>query len=216
MKRILSGNQAVAFGALSAGVKAVTGYPGTPSTGCIEHLLTMDLPDRHVEWSTNEKVAFEIAAGAAWAGHRAMCTMKMSGVNVAYDALISIAHSGTNGGLLIYVADDPGRADRVRAVRGSRQSRLPAAHDNRCARAHRRRRRRPNPAAGDRTDPGEGHRPLHQGRRGDLPATAPRPDRAARTGRRVGSRQEAQQARTRRRAGRIGHRRRGRGERLPQ
>ena len=108
MKRILSGNQAVAFGALSAGVKAVTGYPGTPSTGCIEHLLTMDLPDRHVEWSTNEKVAFEIAAGAAWAGHRAMCTMKMSGVNVAYDALISIAHSGTNGGLLIYVADDPG------------------------------------------------------------------------------------------------------------
>jgi indolepyruvate ferredoxin oxidoreductase alpha subunit len=68
----------------------------------------MDLPGRHVEWSTNEKVAFEIAAGAAWAGHRALCTMKMTGVNVAYDALISIAYSGTNGGLVIYVADDPG------------------------------------------------------------------------------------------------------------
>jgi len=108
MKRILSGNQAVALGALRAGVKVVTGYPGTPSTGCLAHLLTMDLPERHVEWSTNEKVAFEIAAGAAWAGHRAMCTMKMSGVNVAYDALISIAYSGTNGGLVIYVADDPG------------------------------------------------------------------------------------------------------------
>ena len=107
-KQIATGNQAVAFGALRAGVKVVTGYPGTPSTGCLSHLLTMDLPGRHVEWSTNEKVAFEIAAGAAWAGHRAMCTMKMSGVNVAYDALISIAYSGTNGGLVIYVADDPG------------------------------------------------------------------------------------------------------------
>jgi len=107
-KRITTGNEAVALGALRAGVKVVSGYPGTPSTGCLAHLLTLDLPDRTVEWSTNEKVAFEIAAGAAWAGRRAMCTMKMSGVNVAYDALISIAYSGTNGGLVIYVADDPG------------------------------------------------------------------------------------------------------------
>jgi len=108
MKQLLTGNQAVAHGALRAGVKVVTGYPGTPSTGCLAHLLTLDLPGRHVEWSTNEKVAFEIASGAAWAGQRAMCTMKMSGVNVAYDALISIAYSGTNGGFVIYVADDPG------------------------------------------------------------------------------------------------------------
>ena len=107
-KRILTGNQAVAIGALRAGVAIATGYPGTPSTGCVAHLLTLDLPGRHVEWSSNEKVAFEIAAGAAWAGRRALCTMKMSGVNVAYDALISIAYSGTNGGLVIYVADDPG------------------------------------------------------------------------------------------------------------
>ena len=98
----------MALGALRAGVKVATGYPGTPSTGCLAHLLTLDLPDHHVEWSANEKVAFEIAAGAAWAGHRALCTMKMSGVNVAYDALISIAYSGTNGGLVIYVSDDPG------------------------------------------------------------------------------------------------------------
>jgi indolepyruvate ferredoxin oxidoreductase alpha subunit len=71
-------------------------------------LLARDLPGRHVEWSTNEKVAFEIAAGAAWAGQRALATMKMSGLNVAYDAVISIAYSGTNGGLVVYVADDPG------------------------------------------------------------------------------------------------------------
>jgi len=108
MRRIVTGNQAIALGALRAGVRVVTGYPGTPSTGCITHLLSLDLPGRHVEWSTNEKVAFEIAAGAAWAGQRAMVTMKMSGVNVAFDALISIAYSGTNGGLVIYVADDPG------------------------------------------------------------------------------------------------------------
>jgi len=107
--KLLTGNEALVWGALRAGVKVVTGYPGTPSSGAIGSLLRMDLDDgRHVEWSTNEKVAFEIAAGAAWAGQRALCTMKMSGLNVAYDAVISIAYSGCNGGLVIYVADDPG------------------------------------------------------------------------------------------------------------
>jgi indolepyruvate ferredoxin oxidoreductase alpha subunit len=85
-----------------------TGYPGTPSSGALGSLLNMELKNRHVEWSVNEKVAFEIAAGASWAGQRALCTMKMSGLNVAYDSLISIAYSGCNGGLVIYVADDPG------------------------------------------------------------------------------------------------------------
>jgi indolepyruvate ferredoxin oxidoreductase alpha subunit len=107
--RIVSGNEALALGALRAGVKIVTGYPGTPSSGAIGSLLKMDFGDeRHVEWSVNEKVALEIAAGVSWAGHRALCTMKMSGLNVAYDSLISIAYSGCNGGLVIYVADDPG------------------------------------------------------------------------------------------------------------
>ena len=108
MKRLITGNEAVAYGALAAGVKVVAGYPGTPSTGALASLLAMDLKDTHVEWSTNEKVAFEIAAGAAWAGHRALCTMKMSGVNVAADSLLSIAYSGCEGALVIYVADDPG------------------------------------------------------------------------------------------------------------
>ncbi|MFW6135731.1 MAG: thiamine pyrophosphate-dependent enzyme [Chloroflexota bacterium] len=106
---MITGNEAVALGALHAGVKVVTGYPGTPSSGALGRLTEMGLgSERHVEWSTNEKVAFEIAAGAAWAGQRAMCTMKMSGLNVASDSVFSIAHSGVNGGLVIYVADDPG------------------------------------------------------------------------------------------------------------
>ena len=104
----MTGNEALALGAVHAGVKVVTGYPGTPSTGALASLLEMQPPGVHVEWSTNEKVAFEIAAAAAWAGQRALCTMKMSGLNVAYDSLVSVAHSGVIGGLVIYVADDPG------------------------------------------------------------------------------------------------------------
>jgi indolepyruvate ferredoxin oxidoreductase alpha subunit len=108
-KKIVTGNEALVLGALRAGVKVATGYPGTPSSGALGSLLKMDLGDsRHVEWSTNEKVAFEIAAGAAWAGQRALCTMKMSGLNVASDSVYSIAYSGVNGGLVIYVADDSG------------------------------------------------------------------------------------------------------------
>ena len=106
--KLLTGNEALALGALHAGIKVATGYPGTPSSGALESLLAMDPPGVHVEWSTNEKVAFEIALGAAWAGQRALCTMKMSGLNVAYDSLISGAHSGVVGGLVVYVADDPG------------------------------------------------------------------------------------------------------------
>ncbi|TDA66035.1 MAG: hypothetical protein D9V45_03565 [Chloroflexi bacterium] len=108
MKKLITGNEAIAYGALRAGVKAVTGYPGTPSTGCLSSLLAMNLVDTYVEWSVNEKVALEVAAGVAWSGHRALCTMKMSGLNVAYDSLISVAYSGCDGGLVVYVADDPG------------------------------------------------------------------------------------------------------------
>lgn len=108
MKKLVTGNEAVAYGALHAGVKVVAGYPGTPSTEVIATLLEMEVPGTHVEWSTNEKVGFEVAAGAAYAGHRALSTMKMSGLNVCYDSLIGIAYSGVNGGLVVFVADDPG------------------------------------------------------------------------------------------------------------
>ncbi len=108
MKKTISGNEAIAYGALEAGVRVVSGYPGTPSTEVIQSMLKMDIPGTDVEWSTNEKVAFEVAAGAAHIGHRALCTMKMSGLNVCYDSLIGIAYSGCKGGLVVYVADDPG------------------------------------------------------------------------------------------------------------
>ncbi len=106
--KILSGNEALAHGALRAGVKLVAGYPGTPTSRAIAFLLALELKDRHIEWSVNEKVALEVATGAAWSGFRSLCTMKMSGLNVAYDSLISIAYSGIQGGMVIYVADDPG------------------------------------------------------------------------------------------------------------
>ena len=111
MKKILSGNQALAYGALAAGVDVVAGYPGTPSTEALTEILAF--AGKHesapwVEWSTNEKVAFDVATGAAWAGKRALATMKMSGLNVALDSVMSVAYSGTTGGFVLYVSDDPG------------------------------------------------------------------------------------------------------------
>lgn len=104
---LLSANQALARGAIEAGVALVTGYPGTPSTYAIEALLKVPDLGFRVEWSVNEKVAFEVATGVSWAGLRSLVTMKMSGLNVASDALVSVQYSGTNGGMVVYVADDP-------------------------------------------------------------------------------------------------------------
>lgn len=104
---LLSANQALARGAIEAGVAYVTGYPGTPSTYLIEALLTVPNLGFKAEWSINEKVAFEVATGVSWAGLRSLVTMKMSGLNVASDAFVSVQYSGTNGGMVIYVADDP-------------------------------------------------------------------------------------------------------------
>ena len=109
LKKLLTGNEAIAEGAIESGAVVVTGYPGTPSTEVILTLLPQEKElGIHIEWSVNEKVAFEIAAAAAWAGKRALVTMKMSGVNVAADSLASVAYSGCTGGLVIFVADDPG------------------------------------------------------------------------------------------------------------
>lgn len=103
----LSGNEAIARGAIEAGVSLVTGYPGTPSTYVIETLLRLPDLGFRVEWSVNEKVAFELATGVSWAGLRSLVTMKMSGLNVASDSFLSVQYSGAKGGLVLYVADDP-------------------------------------------------------------------------------------------------------------
>ena len=105
---LLMGNEAVARGAIEAGVKIVIGYPGTPSSEVIQSLapLAKELGIR-VEWSVNEKVAVDIAAGAALAGARCLVTMKSAGLNVASDSIMSIAYGDADGGLVIYVADDP-------------------------------------------------------------------------------------------------------------
>src|SRR5215467_3754833 len=105
----LTGDEAVARAALELGVQVVTGYPGNPSTKTITALIPLARQyEMAVEWSVNEKVALEVATGAAWAGKRCLVGMKMSGVNVMADSLLSVAHSGVNGALVIYAVDDVG------------------------------------------------------------------------------------------------------------
>ena len=106
MKKLLLGNEAVARGAWEAGVNVVSSYPGTPSTEITENMAKYD--EVFCEWAPNEKVATEVAIGAAVAGARAMCCMKHVGLNVAADPLFTVAYTGVNGGLVIVVADDPG------------------------------------------------------------------------------------------------------------
>ncbi|MDO4807673.1 MAG: indolepyruvate ferredoxin oxidoreductase subunit alpha [Coriobacteriales bacterium] len=104
----LMGNEAIALGALAAGVQVVAGYPGTPSTEVLETVARRKTNDVYVEWSANEKAALEVAAGAAYAGARALVTMKQVGLNVASDPLMSLEYVGVKGGLVLVVADDPG------------------------------------------------------------------------------------------------------------
>ena len=106
MKELMLGNEAIARGVYEAGVRVVSSYPGTPSTEITENAIRYD--GIYAEWAPNEKVALEVALGAAIAGGRALCCMKHVGLNVAADPLFTAAYTGINGGLLIVVADDPG------------------------------------------------------------------------------------------------------------
>lgn len=106
--RLLMGNEAMAFGAIKAGVNVVSGYPGTPSTEVLETIAKNNPGDIYVEWSVNEKVAMEVAAGASYAGSRSLVTMKQVGLNVASDPLMSLSYIGVKGGMVVLVADDPG------------------------------------------------------------------------------------------------------------
>ncbi len=107
MRHLLSGNEAIARGAYEAGVTVGTGYPGTPSTEILENLVKYK-PEVYCEWSPNEKVAFEVAAGASLAGARSIVTMKHVGLNVAADPLMTLSYISVEGGFVACVADDPG------------------------------------------------------------------------------------------------------------
>lgn len=107
-QEFLMGNQAIALGALAAGVRLVAGYPGTPSTEVLEIVAKNRQENTYVEWSVNEKSAMEVGAGAAYTGARTMVTMKQVGLNVAADPLMSLEYIGVKGGMVILVADDPG------------------------------------------------------------------------------------------------------------
>lgn len=106
MKKLLLGNEAVARGLYEAGCRVASSYPGTPSTEVTECIAKYD--EITSEWAPNEKVACEVAFGAAVAGARSFCAMKHVGLNVAADPLFTSSYTGVNAGLVIVVADDPG------------------------------------------------------------------------------------------------------------
>lgn len=107
--KTLNGDQAIAYGALASGVKLVTSYPGSPSSGTVETII--DLAQKHeiyVEWSGNEKIAMEMGIGASIAGRRALVCVKSVGMNVMVDPLMVLNLTPVNGGLVILLGDDPG------------------------------------------------------------------------------------------------------------
>ena len=106
-RMFVSGDEAVAIAALDCGIALGAGYPGTPSTEILEVFAELGGPG---QWSPNEKVAFEVALGAAYGGARALVTMKHVGLNVAADPFFTAAYTGVAGALIIVSADDPGMA----------------------------------------------------------------------------------------------------------
>ncbi len=105
MKQLLSGNEAVARGAWEEGIQVASAYPGTPSTEILENFARY--PNVYAEWAPNEKVAVDVAVGAAYAGQRALAAMKHVGVNVAADSVFYASMTGMEAGLVIVTADDP-------------------------------------------------------------------------------------------------------------
>lgn len=107
MKKLLSGNEAVARGAYESDVRVASAYPGTPSTEILE-TISAEFPEIYAEWSPNEKVAFEVGTGCSFAGGRTLVAMKHVGVNVAADPLFTLSYTGVKGGFVLVSADDPG------------------------------------------------------------------------------------------------------------
>lgn len=110
MKKLLLGDEAIALGAIHAGLSGVYAYPGTPSTEITEFIQTDPIAKArgvHSRWCTNEKTAMEAALGMSYAGKRALVCMKHVGMNVCADAFVNSAITGANGGLVVLAADDP-------------------------------------------------------------------------------------------------------------
>ncbi len=103
--KMLSGNEAIARGMWEAGVGVASAYPGTPSTEILENYAIF--PNVYAEWASNEKVAVDVAIGAAYSGRRALAAMKHVGLNVAADSFMYAAMTGVEAGLVIVTADDP-------------------------------------------------------------------------------------------------------------
>ena len=122
MKLIMSGNEACARGAYEASCHIASAYPGTPSTEILENFVKY--PEGYGEWAPNEKVAFEVAAGASIGGARSLTAMKHVGLNVAADALFTMAYEGVNGGFVVITADDPG----MHSSQNEQDNRLYAPH----------------------------------------------------------------------------------------
>jgi indolepyruvate ferredoxin oxidoreductase alpha subunit len=124
---LLSGDEAVARGALEAGVKVAASYPGTPATEILETIAEAAKDfGVYVEWSINEIVAMEVASGASMAGVRSIVSMKHVGMNVAADAAMTLAYTGVEGGLVIAVCDDPG----MHSSQNEQDTRYFALHSN--------------------------------------------------------------------------------------
>jgi len=122
MKKIMSGNEAIARGAFEAGCHMASAYPGTPSTEILENFAQYD--GVYAEWATNEKVALEVVSGASIGGARTFTTMKHVGLNVAADPLFTMAYEGVNGGFVVVTADDPG----MHSSQNEQDNRLYAPH----------------------------------------------------------------------------------------
>jgi indolepyruvate ferredoxin oxidoreductase alpha subunit len=124
---LLSGDEAVARGALEAGVKVAASYPGTPATEILEALAEASKNfGIYAEWSINEIVAAEVAAGASMAGVRSIVSMKHVGLNVAADAAMTLAYTGVNGGMVFAVCDDPS----MHSSQNEQDTRYFAVHSN--------------------------------------------------------------------------------------
>jgi len=109
-KLVLLGDEAIAQGAIDAGITAIYAYPGTPSTEITEYVMKNKEAKElgiHSQWCANEKTAMEAGLGVSYAGKRAIVCMKHVGLNVAADAFINSAMTGANGGLIVVAADDP-------------------------------------------------------------------------------------------------------------